>query len=99
MWRQGDILIQTVDEIPDHATARQHLILADSRTTGHRHEVEHARGIRVLAVAATLYLDVDAPRARIVHPEHHPIELPRGKYRIWRQREYTGARQSRPVRD
>src|SRR4029077_7662055 len=30
MWRQGDILIQQVDAIPEHATVLPHLILAES---------------------------------------------------------------------
>jgi hypothetical protein len=36
-----------------------------------------------------LYVRITAERARIVHPEHHPIELPGGTYRVWQQREYT----------
>lgn len=27
---------------------------------------------------------------RVVHPEHGPIELPRGRYRVWKQREWHG---------
>lgn len=99
MWRQGDILIQQVDAIPEHATVLPHLILAKSEATGHRHAVQPARGIRLLSWASMLYLDVPTPRATIVHPEHRPIELPRGTYRVWRQREYGGAQPSRPVRD
>lgn len=99
MWRQGDILIQEVGGIPAGAFVRRGLVLVTSEATGHRHEVQYAEGIRLFGAPGSLYLDVDAPRATIVHPEHGPIELPRGKYRIWRQREYDGARQWRTVLD
>jgi hypothetical protein len=36
-----------------------------------------------------LFLRVVADSARIVHQEHGPISLPRGLYRVWKQREYN----------
>src|SRR5262245_27247205 len=68
MWRQGDILIQQVDAIPEDATVLPHLILAESEATGHRHAVQHAKGIRLLSWESMLYLDVPTSRATIVHP-------------------------------
>jgi len=37
-----------------------------------------------------MFLDVTAPWVRIVHPEHGPIPLEKGCYRVWRQRVYLG---------
>ena len=45
-----------------------------------------------------LFLHVEADQATLVHDEHGPIELPRGHYRVWRQREYS-SREIRVVQD
>lgn len=91
MWRQGDILIEAIDAIPSDARELDHMILAEGAATGHRHAVERARGIRHYVHGETQYLDVACASATIGHPEHRPIVLATGKYRVWRQREYTGA--------
>ena len=36
--------------------------------------------------------------ATVVHPEHGPIKLPKGNYRVWKQREFADEK-PRPVRD
>jgi hypothetical protein len=36
-----------------------------------------------------MYLRVVADAARIIHPEHGPISVSPGTYRVWRQREYV----------
>ena len=43
-------------------------------------------------------LEVTVERATVAHEEHGPITLPRGSYRVWRQREYS-PEAVRPVRD
>src|SRR5690349_11518098 len=91
MWRQGDILIEAVDAIPRTAGLLVHRIIAEGAATGHRHAVEQARGVQLYVHGGNHYLDVDCASARIVHPEHAPIVLPTGMYRIWRQREWTGS--------
>lgn len=99
MWRQGDVLIEAVAAIPTDAAERKDLVLAEGAVTGHQHLVEKADGVRLFERQGTLYLDVAGPRATITHPEHAPIALKQGKYRIWRQREYTGQPQHRFVMD
>jgi hypothetical protein len=44
---------------------------------------------RVFSHSTSLYLEVLADRATVVHEEHGPITLPRGLYRVWQQREYS----------
>ncbi|HEY6180164.1 MAG TPA: hypothetical protein VIX73_37240 [Kofleriaceae bacterium] len=90
MWRQGDILIEAVDAIPPTAGALNHRIIAEGAATGHRHAVEGPRGVQLYVYGGNHYLRVEGARATIVHPEHGPIVLGAGLYRIWRQREYTG---------
>ncbi len=95
LWRQGDILIQRVESIPSPARKLKRPILASGDSTGHRHQVEDRRTARLLSVgqgrAAQLFLEVEADEASVVHPEHDTITLPRGVYRVWRQREFDDA--------
>jgi hypothetical protein len=89
LWRQGDVLIETIDEVPEAAERRSGPpILAYGEATGHAHRVEVPELAEVWALYSQLYLKVLEP-VRIVHDEHGPITLPAGTYRIWQQREYT----------
>ena len=89
MWRQGDIFIAKATEIPRGAEPRPGCVLAEGEVTGHSHRVDERGAARLYAHSASLFLEVLADRARVVHDEHGPITLPRGIYRVWRQREYT----------
>jgi hypothetical protein len=98
VFRQGDILLlpitesavpRTVDALPTKPRdARGRLVLALGEATGHAHAIEGE---------ATLYVAPDpmlighlrlAEDTRIVHEEHAAIALPKGWYRVIRQREY-----------
>jgi hypothetical protein len=93
LLRQGDILIQKVEEIPAGAQALKRLILAAGSATGHRHRIKERKSARAYAVVSPekqeLFLEVTADEATLVHPEHDSIALAKGVYRIWRQREHT----------
>jgi hypothetical protein len=89
MWRQGDVLIAAVEAIPEGASPRKRLVLATGTATGQRHQIRDRRTARLYELGAMLYLEVLADTASIVHPEHQAILLPRGLYRVWRQREHT----------
>jgi hypothetical protein len=98
MYRQGDILILPLDEeaapaairglSPTARDARGRLVLALGEVTGHAHAVvgpgELYRSADPLA-AGCLHVPSGA---RVVHEEHGAISLPRGWYRVIRQREY-----------
>ena len=98
LWRQGDVLIETIDEIP--AAAQQRLgpaILAYGEATGHSHRVEVPEAAEVWVLSGELYLKL-LESVRIVHDEHAPITLPAGTYHVWQQREYT-PQDIRTIRD
>ncbi len=100
MWRQGDVLIERIDVIPPQLHRVQRLILSAGDSTGQRHQIKE-RGVAELYRATfdeTLYLAVTGDKATIVHPEHGPITLDRGNYRVWKQREFGDAK-PRPVYD
>ncbi len=89
LWRQGDVLIETVAEIPVSARQREGApILVMGEATGHAHRVEDAETAVIWEYAGSLFLEA-LVETRIVHDEHGPITLPPGKYHIWQQREYT----------
>ena len=99
MWRQGDVLIERVDAIPRDSIQLKRLVLAAGDSTGQRHMIKD-RSTAELFVASgeRLYLRVTADAATVAHPEHGPITLPRGEYRVWKQREF-GDVKPRPVYD
>jgi hypothetical protein len=92
MQRQGDVLIQEVAEIPPSARRRTGLVLASGETTGHSHRIKDRRTAQMFSTGegpgAELFLEVTAQEAKLVHPEHETIILPKGRYRVWRQREF-----------
>ncbi len=89
LYRQGDIFIESVGTIPAHAVKQLDLVLAEGEATGHRHRVDVSSGSADLfAQGGQLFLRVLTDDANVVHDEHDTVVLPRGNYRVWRQREY-----------
>ena len=89
LWRHGDVLIARVEAIPTSARQLPTTVLAHGEVTGHSHRVERPETAQVFRSGDFLYLSVTAEMAALVHEEHSRIELPRGVYKVWQQREYT----------
>lgn len=98
MYRHGDVLIARAPSIPAGATKLARRVLAEGEITGHSHRIEEAQTAVLYSSGGELFLDVTADVATVVHEEHAPIQLPRGYYRVWRQREYT-PQEIRTIRD
>ncbi|WP_433335752.1 hypothetical protein [Spirillospora sp. CA-294931] len=99
MYRQGDILIVPVpDEAVPHTVrnrkseprdARGRLVLALGEATGHAHALT-AEGTLVRDAHPMAPDHLHLPKGgRLVHEEHAAISLPKGWYRVVRQREYV----------
>jgi len=99
MFRQGDILIVKVDEIPKGLDLvpkdKGRDILAYGEVTGHAHAVKDSAKSKLYV--DTDSNDVDEMRLRflniteeteIVHEEHDSIPLGPGVYKVIRQVEY-----------
>ncbi|MFJ8431021.1 hypothetical protein ACIQ9P_06935 [Kitasatospora sp. NPDC094019] len=99
MFRQGDVLLVPVEEgvVPSRVAslagqprdARGRLVLALGEVTGHAHAVVGPGELRREAGpfgAAWLHLPEGG---RVVHEEHAAIPLPKGWFRVVRQREYV----------
>lgn len=112
LWRQGDILLQETS--PRELSTLKRLskpVLAEGERTGHRHAVKPANAARLYLSLNELgplssfmrgplmLLEICKDTATVVHPEHGPIELPRGWYKVWRQREFGSSNTSRWVAD
>ena len=87
MWRHGDVLVRSIKEIPSEATKRQGSILARGEATGHAHRIQGK--CELFESKGTLYLQILDDEVELVHEEHKTIVLPKGKYRVWQQREYS----------
>jgi hypothetical protein len=98
MYRHGDILVSPVEAIPSDAKRRPHLVLAEGELTGHSHRIAEPDAAVLYERGREVFLEVIQDRATLVHQEHGPIELGRGAYRVWRQREYS-PQEIRLVRD
>ena len=89
MWRHGDVLIAEVDAIPEQGQQQKNTVLAYGEVTGHSHCIAETGAAYVWDSNGSLFLNVVADEATVVHEEHKPITLPHGLYRVWMQREYS----------
>ena len=84
MWRQGDLLIVKIANVPLDAVKQSNRILAEGEVTGHMHELDKGT---VYEKGGILYFKVEEP-AILNHPEHKPVTFEPGEYKVIRQREY-----------
>ncbi|MBR9978303.1 MAG: hypothetical protein KFH87_09460 [Bacteroidetes bacterium] len=91
-FRQGDILIEEVAEIPSGAIQeRMHhgdVLLAMGEATGHAHVLRQRHGVTTFTAEGQRYLDLRVA-ALLTHEEHASVLIPAGRYVIIRQREYA----------
>ena len=100
LYAQGDLLIERVADLAASgavidASPDGVVVLAEGELTGHRHAIhERVTMFRDDALARDIpeglyvgHVRVDEPSARVQHDEHAAITLPRGTYRVRRQRE------------
>ncbi len=107
MFRQGDVLLIPVSEVPKGLVpvAREggRVILAHGEVTGHAHAIVAAEADlfadpKATTEAADRYLRLRST-VTLDHEEHGRIELPADNYIVRRQREWTDADEPRPVLD
>jgi hypothetical protein len=102
MYRQGDVMLVKIDEIPKDANKLndKQIVLAYGEITGHAHVMlaEKEQDIIAYKNGEELYLSVFA-NAILKHGElkkiqttigdHDSIKIQPGNYQVIRQREYT----------
>ena len=98
MWRQGDVFIEEIKpgsrekQLADmKQTPIPHGVMVHGEVTGHSHRIKDLSTAQLFAGKAPgeMFMEVSAPTTQIVHEEHGTIELKKGLYRVWRQREYS----------
>ncbi len=106
-YRQGDVLMFGVSK--DDAKRRfpkgwqknmRHKtdnIIIEGETTGHMHEVINGKLYEDPKKKGVMILEAEAG-CKVIHPEHGPIDMPKGIYEIDIQREYDG-KDARKVKD
>lgn len=91
-FRQGDVLIEKVDALPQGVRAIEReggrVILAHGEVTGHAHAIVEGGADLFETVNGEHFLRLERP-VSVRHEEHAPIPLDAGVYRVLRQREYT----------
>ena len=96
--RQGDVMLIPVKSIPKDAIEQppkgNKIVLAYGEVTGHHHRFEfmdtsHNAKLRITESGAR-YLDVLAD-CDLLHEEHSTVRVPKGRYLIPQQVEYTPA--------
>jgi hypothetical protein len=111
IFAQGDLLIERVPDVAPSGTIEENvegaaLVLAEGEESGHRHAIrERVTMFRDDRLARDIpeglyigHVQVGSAYARVTHEEHAPLTLPRGTYRIRRQRE-LGPRDARVLAD
>ena len=89
LFRHGDVMIQETETIPKKAKKVKGNILVRGEVTGHAHRLTDPGAFQILETPEFLFVEVTENEVQIVHEEHDPITLPKGKYKVWVQREYT----------
>jgi hypothetical protein len=93
LYRHGDVLISKVAALPTGAQPLQSkqgesVTLAHGEVTGHSHRIRQTNDAQLWAHGNETFLEITGNSATLIHEEHKAIELPRGVYRVWKQREY-----------
>lgn len=85
-YRQGDIYIEEVSSLPKGLKKRKNLVILYGEATNHSHRL--LEGSVFDGKNGAIYLEL-LKNTQIVHDEHGPIDLPKGVYKVSRQREYV----------
>jgi len=103
--RQGDVLLEKIEEIPTGAKESTENILAEGEVHGHVHEVF---GGEVLEVGEEMFVDIVEGNATLEHvlrgtrtkADHDKISIPTGKWKVTIQQQYDPyAKTARKVMD
>lgn len=89
-YRQGDILIREVEQIPESAKKLNRAELAYGEVTGHSHRIEDITAAELLEDGDSIYMAVTAGGGVVIkHEEHAAQHIPAGSYEIVQQVEDT----------
>lgn len=105
IYRQGDVLIRQVEEIPEGLEKEERdngrVVLAYGEVTNHCHAIHglDAAMFRDQGLAKRFLEVTSLDGEPLTHEEHDTIVLPKGKYEIIIQKEYQPGAVPRQVQD
>ena len=95
--RQGDVWLEEIAKLPKGLKKKKNNILVHSDSTQHDHSLKS--GTVYEDKEGNLFMDVPK-ETQVVHTfDHDPLNLPKGKYKLLRQREYVMKDMTRAVID
>lgn len=97
IYRQGDILLKPISNIPKNTTKKD-LILAHGEITGHCHQFLDTINVTCYELQQQQFVDVYQD-SELVHNEHDTLLIESGKYEVIRQREVDLLNEIRKVVD
>jgi len=101
-YRQGDVFITEVNEIPKTAQEQKpqsRIVLEYGEVTGHAHAINDPTEAKLFLDGVRKFLEV-CLAASVSHEEHATIALPAGQYEVRRQVTWSALEQmSRVVAD
>ena len=95
-YRQGDIFIESVSQIPKSATPHTSRIVAYGEVTGHKHQVVEDYVDMFIDSDGHIWASSSKPWS-LTHDEHDPIEFAPGIYCLSRQREYDPVKEEHRI--
>lgn len=99
LYRQGDVLIIQVTDIPQQRTKYKESVLAYGEVTGHAHRFTKEQDVNVYtihdqtiqwngrSITIDKYFEITEPKV-LTHEEHNTHEIEPGKYITVIEREY-----------
>lgn len=96
LYRQGDVLLKTVDKIPNNLDKEDKCILAYGEVTGHKHQI--LKNGMLMKNKDKSYLKM-IDDGILKHEEHSAINVPKGEYEVIIQREFDLLGEVRSVMD
>ena len=94
VYRQGDVMLIQVPKIPKdlpEIALKGAVVLAEGEMTGHKHQFMDAMDVRMYGGGGgPAYLEIAGIKL-LMHEEHSTVKIPKGKYLIPRQVEFTPA--------
>jgi len=105
LYRQGDVMLERISEFPPGLDKYQpengRYVLALGEVTGHAHAIYEPnkctffKDPREEGADVGLFFEVGGGGTALKHEEHAPIDIPEGKYRVIRQREWDDGQERR----
>jgi hypothetical protein len=88
IFRQGDLLIRRVWQIPTDAVAKSGNSIGEGEKVGYHHQLIGAHKISETPDDGTIYFEAKE-EVSLDHPEHNTIQIPKGVYVVVHERSFS----------